>query len=84
MSQQELSLRRSTQILRRHKKIFGAITLLGLLIGVAYALITPPMISGSALVVVPETAAQEAQAGSSGSERRCRGGGGRRDQYCGT
>ena len=68
MSQQELGLRRSTQILRRHKKIFGAITLLGLLIGVAYALITPLMISSSALVVVPETPAQEAQAGASGSD----------------
>jgi capsular polysaccharide biosynthesis protein len=68
MSQQELDLRRSIQILRRHKKIFGAITLLGLLIGVAYTLITPPMISSSALVVVPETATQEAQAGSSGSD----------------
>ena len=68
MSQQELGLRRSTQILRRHKKIFGAIILLGLLTGVAYALITPPMISSSALVVVPETTAQQAQAGASGSD----------------
>ena len=68
MSQQELDLRGSIQILRRHKKIFGAITLLGLLIGVAYALITPPLISSSALVIVPETAAQEAQAGASGSD----------------
>jgi capsular polysaccharide biosynthesis protein len=68
MSQQELGLRRSTQILRRHKKMFGAITLLGLLIGVAHALITPPMISSSALVVVPETAAQQTQVGASGSD----------------
>ena len=68
MSQQALDLRGSIQILRRHKKIFGAITLLGLLIGVACALITPPMVSSSALVVVPETAAQEAQAGTSGSD----------------
>jgi capsular polysaccharide biosynthesis protein len=68
MSQQELDLRGSVQILRRHKKIFGAITLLGLLIGVAYALKTPPMISSSALVIVPETAAQQAQAGQSGSD----------------
>lgn len=68
MSQQALDLRRSIQILRRHKKIFGAIMLVGLLIGVAYALITPPMISSSALVVVPETAAEETQASASGSD----------------
>jgi capsular polysaccharide biosynthesis protein len=68
MSQQALDLRRSMHILRRHKKIFGAITLLGLLIGVAYALLTPPMISSSALVVVPETAAQATQAEQSGTD----------------
>ena len=68
MSQQELDLRGSIKMLRRHKKIFGAITLLGLVIGVAYALITPPLISSSALVIVPETAAQEAQAGATGSD----------------
>ena len=67
MSQQALDLRRSTQILRRHKSIFAGISLLGILIGVAYALITPPLISSSALVFLPETAAQEAQAGTSGS-----------------
>jgi capsular polysaccharide biosynthesis protein len=55
-------------ILRRHKKIFGALTLLGLLIGVGYALTTPPLISSSALVVVPETAAQASQAEQSGSD----------------
>jgi capsular polysaccharide biosynthesis protein len=58
MSQQASDFRRSTQILRRHKKTFGAITLLGLLLGAGYALLTPPMISSSALVVIPETVAQ--------------------------
>lgn len=64
MSQQALDLRRSVQILRRHKKIFAGLTLLGLLIGVGYALLTPPMISSSTLVIVPETAAQQTQAAS--------------------
>jgi capsular polysaccharide biosynthesis protein len=65
MSQQAPDSRRSIQILRRYKKTFGAITLLGLLLGVAYALLTPPMISSSALVVIPETVAQaQAAAGS--------------------
>ena len=69
MSQQAPDSRRSMQILRRYKKTFGAITLLGLLLGIAYALLTPPMISSSALVVIPETIAQaqEAQAGTAAS-----------------
>jgi capsular polysaccharide biosynthesis protein len=46
------------QILRRHRKTFGAITLLGLLLGISYAVLNPPMISSSALVVIPETIAQ--------------------------
>ena len=58
MSQQGPDLRRSLHILRRHKKTFGAVTLFGLLIGIAYAVLTPPMISSSALVVIPETTAQ--------------------------
>jgi capsular polysaccharide biosynthesis protein len=58
MSQQAPDLRRSMQILRRHKKTFGAITLLGLLLGIAYAVLNPPMISSSALVVIPVTIAQ--------------------------
>jgi capsular polysaccharide biosynthesis protein len=56
------------QILRRYKKTFGAITLLGLLLGIAYALLSPPMISSSALVVIPETIAQaQAQAAQAGT-----------------
>jgi len=66
VSQQAPDSRRSMQILRRYKKTFGAITLLGLLLGVAYALLTPPMVSSSALVVIPETIAQ-AQAAQDGT-----------------
>src|ERR1700722_5635254 len=68
MSQQAPDLRRSIQILRRYKKTFAAITLLGLILGAAYALLTPPMISSSALVVVQQTVAQaQASAGGGGS-----------------
>jgi capsular polysaccharide biosynthesis protein len=67
MSQQAPGFRRSMLILRRHKKIFGAITLLGLLLGVAYALLVPPMISSSALVVIPESIAQT-QSGQPGTD----------------
>jgi len=66
VSQEAPDSRRSMQILRRYKKTFGAITLLGLLLGVAYALLTPPMVSSSALVVIPETIAQ-AQAAQDGT-----------------
>ncbi len=69
MSEQAPDSRRSVQILRRYKKTFGAVTLLGLLLGIAYALLTPPMIASSALVVIPETVAQAqaAQAGTAAS-----------------
>lgn len=52
MSQQNQDLRTSIRIVLRHKKLFGGITALGLLIGAAYAIITPPLVSSTALVVV--------------------------------
>jgi capsular polysaccharide biosynthesis protein len=69
MSKQAPDSRRPGQLLRRYKKTFCAVTLLGLLLGIAYALLTPPVISSSALVVIPETIAQAqaAQAGTAAS-----------------
>ncbi len=67
MSQQTLDLRRSIQMVRRRKKLFGSVVLLGLLIGGAYAVLKPPMVSSSALVFLPGASAQSAQAGSSGT-----------------
>ena len=84
MSQQALDLRGSIQILRRHKKIFGAITLLGLLIGVAYALITPPMVSGSGARGRPGNGGPGNAGRDVGFEHRHRDGGGCRDQHRGT
>jgi capsular polysaccharide biosynthesis protein len=61
MSQQALDLRRVIQIVRKHKKIFGVVAILGLLTGAAYAALKPPTISSNALVVLPELFAQSAQ-----------------------
>jgi capsular polysaccharide biosynthesis protein len=67
MSQQALDLRRSVQIVRRHKRLFGAFVVLGLLIGAAYAVVEPPMLTSSALVLLPQSFAQSEQSSSSGS-----------------
>lgn len=67
MSEQSLDLRRSVQIVRRHKKLFWALVALGLLIGAAYAVLKPPMLTSTALVVLPQAAAQSTQQSSSGN-----------------
>lgn len=56
MSQQALDLRSSIQAVRRHKKLFGAILILGLLVGAGYAVLKPPPLSSTALVVLPAAA----------------------------
>lgn len=73
MSQQALDLRRSIHIVRRHKVLVGFVTVLGLLAGIGYALLNLPEVTSSALVVLPQAAAQSAQAsgvspGSPGSD----------------
>jgi capsular polysaccharide biosynthesis protein len=65
MSQQPLNMRRSVQSVRRHKRILGAVVILGLLIGAAYAVLTPPMLKSSALVVLPDAPSSTGQAASS-------------------
>jgi capsular polysaccharide biosynthesis protein len=55
MSQQNLDLRKSIQIVRRRKRLFAGVAALGLLIGAAYAVVVAPMISSSALVVISGT-----------------------------
>jgi capsular polysaccharide biosynthesis protein len=61
MSQQALDLRRVTQIVRKHRKMIGAVIVLGLLIGAACAVLKPPMMSSTALVVIPELSEPSAQ-----------------------
>ena len=53
MSQQELDLRRSMQILRRRKLLVGLMLLVGVLAGGAYGKLYPPVMTSTALVVLP-------------------------------
>ena len=57
MSQQALDLRRSVQVVRRHKRLVGIVLALGLGVGGAYAALHPPMLSSTALVVLPQSGA---------------------------
>jgi capsular polysaccharide biosynthesis protein len=68
MSQQNLDLRRSVQIARRHKKLIGAVAALGLLIGVGYAFLRPPLLSSVTLVVLADSSSAQStsQASSTG------------------
>lgn len=54
MSQQQpLDLRRSLQIVRRHKLLIGVLAAVGLLGGAGYAVLEPPLYSSETLVVIP-------------------------------
>jgi len=55
MSQEELDLRRSMRIVRRHKLLVGIMAVLGLLAGGAYAALHPPMVTSTALVLLPQS-----------------------------
>ena len=62
MSQETLDLRRSIQIVRRHKLLMGIMVALGILAGGAYAVLKPPMVTSTALVLLHQSG-QAAQAG---------------------
>src|SRR5262245_57778302 len=53
MSDQTLDLRRSLQLVRRHKIIVAGFTALGIAAGVGLTIMTPTQVSSSALVVLP-------------------------------
>jgi capsular polysaccharide biosynthesis protein len=53
VSEQELNLRRSLRVVRRHRALIGGATALGLLLGSGYSLHDPPMLTSTALVVLP-------------------------------
>jgi capsular polysaccharide biosynthesis protein len=67
MSEQALDLRRSAQIVRRHKIVVCIFAALGLLAGVGWTLHRPPMLSSEALVdvVLPPSAQGAATSGGS-------------------
>src|SRR5260221_5029421 len=66
MSEQALDLRRSAQIVRRHKIVVCIFAALGLLAGVGLTLHRPPMLSSEALVDVVLSASAQAAAGQGG------------------
>jgi len=51
--EQPLDLRRSMQIVRRHKAVVVIFAALGLLAGVGYGVVRPPMLTSSTLVALP-------------------------------
>jgi capsular polysaccharide biosynthesis protein len=53
MSEQALNLRRSAHVVRRHKILVGSATALGLLLGSAYSVQHPPLLTSTAVVVLP-------------------------------
>jgi len=55
MSEQALDLRRSLQIVRRHRKIVGIAAALGLIAGAVFTAFNPPMLVSEALVVLPSS-----------------------------
>jgi capsular polysaccharide biosynthesis protein len=68
MSQQAMDLRRSIQIVRRHRVLVGIAIVIGLVAGGAYSVLHPPMLTSTALVVLPQSVqngqnGQNAQAG---------------------
>jgi capsular polysaccharide biosynthesis protein len=55
VSDQALDVRGSIQIVRRHKLLVGVMAALGLLVGGAYAVLDPPMVTSTALVLLPQS-----------------------------
>src|SRR6185437_2278451 len=70
MSDEALDLRRSVQLVRRHKLLVGITAVLGLLAGGAYAALHPPLLTSTALVLIP----QSGQAAQSGAAAAANGG----------
>jgi hypothetical protein len=56
MSQQAADLPRSVQIIGRHRTLVGIMAVLGLLVGVVFAALTPSVFTSKALVLVGEPA----------------------------
>ncbi len=68
VSQETLDVRRSLQLVRRHKIVVATFAALGLLAGIGWTLHRPPMLSSETLVEVLLTpSAQAAVSGSTGS-----------------
>ncbi|GAA1582481.1 hypothetical protein GCM10009804_43780 [Kribbella hippodromi] len=53
MSAQQLDVKKSWQAIRRHRLLVAAVAAVGVLAGVGYGFVQPPMYNASALVVLP-------------------------------
>ncbi|GAA1511659.1 Wzz/FepE/Etk N-terminal domain-containing protein [Kribbella lupini] len=61
MSTQELDVKKSWRAIRRHRRVVAAVAALGLLAGIGYALLEPPMHTATSLVVLPPPPATDAE-----------------------
>jgi capsular polysaccharide biosynthesis protein len=66
MSQQALDLRRSIQIVRRHRVFVVVVVGLAVLGGAAYAVLKPPMVASTALIALPTSQNSQAAATTTG------------------
>jgi capsular polysaccharide biosynthesis protein len=61
MTQKALDLRRSAQIARHHKVLVGIVVGLGAVVGGGYAVLSPPMLTSTALIALQPPASQNTQ-----------------------
>jgi capsular polysaccharide biosynthesis protein len=61
VSTQELDVKKSWRAIRRHRRVVAAAAAVGLLAGVGYALIQPPLHTATSLVVLPPPPATDAE-----------------------
>jgi capsular polysaccharide biosynthesis protein len=55
MSQKALDLNRSALIVRQHKILLGIVVALGIVVGGAYAVLNPPILTSTALIALPQS-----------------------------
>ena len=60
MSTQELDVKKSWRAIRRQRRVVAAVAALGLLGGIAYALVEPPLHTATSMVVLPPPPASDA------------------------
>jgi capsular polysaccharide biosynthesis protein len=68
MSEQAPSLRRSVQIVRRHRILVSIVTAAGLLLGAAYSVLDPPVLTSTTLVALPQAIAAAVAPAAAGSD----------------
>jgi len=61
MTQKALDLRRSAQVARHHKVLVGMLVALGAVVGGGYAVLSPPILTSTALIALQPPASQNTQ-----------------------